>query len=210
MGQYFEIALAAPYKLERKPEPSCVRGDDVKRNTLLMGLVLLVGLTGCGAEKGNFGTPDVIDDSLTGHIYLLPEDTILLPDFTQLSPVGTVYTTRLDIASRDFNEGFPAVVDRLEWFGLQYKGTLRVETAGTYTFGVNSDDGSKLYIGSELIVNNDFQHNPILKRGDIYLEAGEYPLTLEYFQGPRYEIALQLFITPPGRVTQIFDSTEVY
>ncbi len=182
----------------------------MKRNMLLMGLVFWVGLAGCGAEPENFGTPEVIDDSLTGQLYLLPENTSSLPDFTQLAPVGTIYTTSLDIAPRDFDEGFPEVSDRFEWFGLKYEGVLRIETAGTYTFGLNSDDGSRLYIGSTRVVDNDFQHNQILKRGDIYLEAGEYPLRLEYFQGPRYEIALQLFITPPGRVTQILDSTETY
>ncbi len=182
----------------------------MKRNLLLPGLVFLVGLTACAAEDENFGTPEVIDSALVGQLYLLPENTAQLPDFTELSPVGTIYTTSLDIAPRDFTEGFPEVADRLEWFGLQYKGTLRVQTAGSYTFGLNSDDGSRLYIGSQLVIDNDFQHDSLLKKGSVYLDAGEYPLTLEYFQGPRFEIALQFFITPPGQVPQIFDSTAVY
>lgn len=182
----------------------------MKRNMLIVGLVFWVALTGCGADRESFGTPDIIDNSLAGQLYLLPEGTLSLPDFTQLNPVGKVYTTRLDIAPRDFNEGFPEVSDRLEWFGLKYEGVLRIETAGTYTFGVNSDDGSRLYIGSQRVVDNDFQHDPVLKQGSVYLGAGDYPLTLEYFQGPRYEMALQLFVTPPGRATQIFDSTETY
>ena len=182
----------------------------MQRNTLLVGLIFWMGLTGCATEDESFGTPEVIDNALVGQIYLLPENTLELPDFIQLSPVGTIYTTGLDIAPRDFKEGFPEVVDRFEWFGLQYKGVLRVQTAGIYTFGLNSDDGSKLYIGSQLVVSNDFLHDPLLKKGTLYLDAGEYPLTLEYFQGPRYEIAFQFFITPPGQVTQIFDSTAVY
>ncbi len=176
----------------------------------LLPLGLVLSLAGCATEKENFGTPEVIDNALVGQIYLLPENTFGLPDFSQLTPVGTVYTTRLDIAPRDFKEGFPAVADRLEWFGLQYQGVLRIQTAGTYTFGLNSDDGSRLYIGSQLVVDNDLRHNPLLKTARIYLDAGEYPLTLEYFQGPRFEIALQFFITPPGRVMQIFDSTLTY
>ncbi len=179
------------------------------KNTLLATLCLLLGLTGC-ATKANFGTSEVVEDALVGQLYFVPEGTSKLPDFTALEPVGTLYTTTLDIARRDFEEGFPGVTDRLEWFGLQYQGVLRIETAGTYTFGLNSDDGSKLYIGSALVVSNDFEHDPVLKTASMTLDKGEYPLTLTYFQGPRYELALQFFVTPPGQATQIFDSTKTY
>ena len=179
------------------------------KHTLLAVLCLLVSLTGC-ATKETFGTPEVTEDALVGQLYFIPEGTSKLPDFTALESVGTLYTTSLDITRRDFKEGFPEVADRLEWFGLQYKGVLRIETAGTYTFGLNSDDGSKLYLGSTLVINNDFEHDPVLKTGGVTLDKGEYPLTLEYFQGPRYELALQFFITPPGEATQIFDSTKTY
>ena len=179
------------------------------KNKLLAILFLLAGLTGC-ATKEIFGSPQVVDDALVGQIYVIPKGTPKLPDFALLTPVGTLYATKLDIARRDFTEGFPGVSERLEWFGLQYRGVLRIGAAGTYTFGLNSDDGSKLYVGSELVVDNDFEHDPLLKTGQITLAAGDYPLTLEYFQGPRYEIALQLFITPPGQDTQIFDSTKMY
>ena len=179
------------------------------KNTLLAALCLLLGLAGC-ATRETFGTTEVIENALVGQVYFVPEGTSKLPDFTALGPVGKLYTTKLDIAPRDFKEGFPEVTDRLEWFGLQYQGVLRIGSAGTYTFGLNSDDGSRLYIGSQLVVDNDFEHDPVLKTGSVALKAGEYPLTLTYFQGPRYELALQFFITPPGRATQIFDSTKTY
>ena len=179
------------------------------KKTLLAALCLLLGLTGC-ATREDFGTTEIVEDALVGHLYLIPEGTPSLPDFTALRPVGKIYTTSLDIAPRDFKEGFPKVTDRLEWFGLQYTGVLRVRTPGTYTFGLNSDDGSRLYLGSRLVVDNDFQHDPLLKTGRVTLTAGEYPLKLTYFQGPRYEIALQFFITPPGGAAQIFDSTKTY
>jgi len=38
----------------------------------------------------------------------------------------------------------------------------------------------------------------------IELAAGDHSLVLEYFQGPRYEIALQVFVTPPGGTEGIF------
>jgi hypothetical protein len=40
-------------------------------------------------------------------------------------------------------------------------------------------------------VDNDGVHPPKEKCELVYLEAGEYQVDVLYFQGPRYEIALQ-------------------
>lgn len=181
----------------------------MNRNLIMTLSVLLLGaLVGCGGDE--FGGPEPIQDGLVGNVFLLPETTLGLPDFNQLAPEGTLYTTKLDIPDRDFVSGFPGITDRFEWFGLQYEGVVQVKTPGSYTFGLNSDDGSKLYIGSQLIINNDGIHDVRFKSGQVFLEAGDHPLTVEYFQGPKRRIALQLFITPPGQASQIFDSTVAY
>lgn len=51
---------------------------------------------------------------------------------------------------------------------------------------------------------NDGQHPPTSASGSITLTAGDHELVLEYFQGPRYLIALQVWVTPPGGTEQIF------
>jgi hypothetical protein len=51
---------------------------------------------------------------------------------------------------------------------------------------------------------NDGQHPPTSASGSIMLSAGDHELVLEYFQGPRYLIALQVWVTPPGGSEQIF------
>ncbi len=39
-------------------------------------------------------------------------------------------------------------------FSVRWTGTLTVPTTGTYTLALTSDDGSHLYVGDELIINN--------------------------------------------------------
>ena len=182
------------------------RGAVALLTTFLMSALLL---SGCADDEA-FGGSEAIEDALVGQVFLLPENTDRLPDFSVLEPLGTLYTTRLNIPRRSFERGFPGISDRFEWFGLRYEGTLRVRTPGTYTFELTSDDGSRLYVGPERVVDNDFQHDPLTKTGTVTLAAGEHPLVLEYFQGPRFEIALQLFVTPPGGAREVFDSTAVY
>ena len=96
-----------------------------------------------------------------------------LPDFNTLTPVrsGNVGTPDLSVSSRS------------EQYAMQFKGYINVPADGTYTFYTNSDDGSKLYIGSTEIVNNDGGHAMQERSGTIGLKAGTHALTIPFFQG---------------------------
>jgi hypothetical protein len=72
---------------------------------------------------------------------------------------------------------------REEWFGLTFEGYIRIPEDGIYTFYTNSDDGSKLFLGSTLVVDNDYDHPMVEKRGQIALKAGAHPLVVTFFQG---------------------------
>lgn len=147
-----------------------------------------------------FGTTEpTTPASFEGKIYFLPENTQKLPtDFSTLQPVGSVYKDRVDIPERAFEEGFPGITERFEWFAVRYTGKVKLTKAGKYKFRLNSDDGSKLFINGKLVIDNDGTHPPRSKEGKIELDAGEHDFVIEYFQGPRYHIALQAFVTPPG------------
>jgi len=59
-----------------------------------------------------------------------------------------------------------------------------VETTGTdgkirYT----TDDGSKLYINGQQIVDNDGDHDVQEREGSVRLESGKARIRLEYFNG---------------------------
>ena len=43
-------------------------------------------------------------------------------------------------------------------FSVRWTGTLTAPTTGTYTLALSSDDGSYLYIGDELVIDNGGQH----------------------------------------------------
>ena len=152
------------------------------------------------------GTPGVTagTGTLEGRVYLLPENTNALPDFATLRPIGSVYTSKLDIPVRSFTEGFPGITDRFEWFAIDYRGTCQFDPGGKYTFKLSSDDGTKLYIDDKLVLDNDFIHGLATVTGSLEIAKGPHRVRLSYFQGPREEIGLQLFVTPPGGQEQVF------
>jgi hypothetical protein len=155
-----------------------------------------------------FGTTVVVSSGLRGDVYLIPVDTDRLPRFKHLKPVGTIYTTTLDVPPTDFRQGFPGVTDRFEWFAIDYSGKFWIEQMGRYRFALTSDDGSQLYIDDRLIIDNDGIHPPSSCVASVELARGAHTIRVSYFQGPRYQVALILLVARPGDSWQLFDTTE--
>ncbi|PRX49371.1 glucose/arabinose dehydrogenase [Prauserella shujinwangii] len=74
---------------------------------------------------------------------------------------------------------------------------LNVPVDGTYTFRLTSDDGSRLYIDDQLVVDNDGLHAEEPKDGSVELTAGYHSLRIEYFEAGGEQV-LQLAWRTPG------------
>ncbi|MGB3778872.1 MAG: fibronectin type III domain-containing protein, partial [Tunicatimonas sp.] len=68
-------------------------------------------------------------------------------------------------------------------FAIIFEGFLTVPTNGNYTFFLSSDDGSKLYIDGQLVVNNDGNHGCQERNGSLQLTEGTYPIEVRFYQG---------------------------
>lgn len=119
-----------------------------------------------------------------------------LKELTNWVTHGTFATDHLNVSPRKFNQGFPGISERTEWFAIRYRGKFKVAVADYYRFRLLSDDGAILRIDEHVVIDNDGQHAPLSRDATIPLSAGEHELYLEYYQGPRDNIALQLFVAP--------------
>jgi hypothetical protein len=90
-------------------------------------------------------------------------------------------------------------VDR---FASRHSGYLRVGTAGSYTFCLSSDDGSKLWIDGELVIGNDGLHSMSEKSVARTLAAGDHAIRVEYFDNTTLA-GLILSWAGPGIAKQI-------
>lgn len=141
--------------------------------------------------------PTPVDSGLLGAVYRLPPNTDRLPEFRRMGkPHATIVVPNLRVSPRRFDTGFPGLEDTgeplLEWFAIRFMGRLTVPSSDSYRFRLNSDDGARLYIDGQLVIDNDGVHAPRDREGSIELGAGEHDVVVEYFQGPRYQIALEL------------------
>ncbi len=66
-------------------------------------------------------------------------------------------------------------------FTNAFKSNLSVPKSGRYNFFTTSDDGSRLYIDGQLVVNNDGPHGMVEKSGAISLDTGMHTIRVNYF-----------------------------
>jgi hypothetical protein len=158
--------------------------------------------------EAHFGTTVVLPSGLQGSVYNIHRYTSHLPDFKKMKPVGTIYTSELNIPPQDFQQGFPGITKKFEWFAIDYSGRFWVSKPGLYRFSLTSDDGSRLYIDDELTVDNDGTHPPVTRTASLTLAGGIHRIRVSYFQGPRYQVALVLEIAPEGEPMRIFSTDE--
>lgn len=62
------------------------------------------------------------------------------------------------------------------------EGLLKIEKAGVYRLGISSDDGSKLFVHGDLVVDNDGNHAQQIRTGWVDLAAGLHPIRVEYYE----------------------------
>jgi hypothetical protein len=123
-----------------------------------------------------------------------------VPDFKRLKPQRKGKTYNLSI------EDISNLPDN---FGLMMTSDLEIQQAGSYTFELFSNDGSRMYLDGKLLINNDGLHGFIGKTGKAKLTKGKHKITIEYFQagGGR---GLELFYEGPGVERQRVPANVLY
>lgn len=77
---------------------------------------------------------------------------------------------------------FPGIVNT-DNFSVRWLGSIEVPVTDTYTFFAVSDDGVRLFINNQTVIDAWIPQPPTEWSGSIYLQSGRtYPLRLEYFE----------------------------
>jgi len=111
---------------------------------------------------------------LTYSVYL--GDWKKLPDFAALQPhrEGEVSDKLLQLNFDDYKNQY----------GVVFTGKLTAPKAGEYTFFLTSDDGARVLIDGQKVVEYDGIHPAgSIREGRVKLKAGDHAFRTEYFQG---------------------------
>jgi hypothetical protein len=140
---------------------------------------------------GDFELTPLVSKGLTGEYFAT--STLTLPKLTRVD------------AGVDFNWGLgsPDPTLGIDKFSARWTGRLKTSVAGLHTFFVQSDDGVRLYVNGQLMVNNWTDHALAEDSASMQLGAGvTLDLRLEYYENTGSSTA-RLLWTPPGQTKQV-------
>ena len=122
-----------------------------------------------------------------------------LPNFDALTSAksGSLANFSLSPATNSLNYAF------------RYKGYIDIPSDGYYNFYTNSDDGSRLYIGDNLVVDNDGLHATVENYGSIGLKKGKHAITELFFQKTGGAV-LETSYSGPGITKQLIPNSVLY
>ena len=119
--------------------------------------------------------------------------------------------TRTD-STVDFNwgNGSPDPAIDNDTFSVRWSGRIEPLYSETYTFQTTSDDGVRLFIDNELVIDKFIDQGPTAHRGIIALEAGEqYDIRMEYYERGGGAVA-ELAWFSPSQPLQVVPQTQLY
>jgi hypothetical protein len=168
--------------------------------------LVLMTLAACGPKpyQRPFGLHGPLEHTLRGDYYTVEKGTSRLPDFTRMHRKATVFAPDLNVVPQSSADGFVGLTDRNEWFAMDYTAALMAAAPGTYSFRLVSQDGSRLIIDGRTVVDDDGVHPPVGAPGTAILSAGRHAVEVQYFKGPHWRAALQLYCTVPGGREALF------
>lgn len=157
-----------------------------------------------------FGAVTPSKNSFCGDVYELPDDTLSLRALKDLDPVASLYTNTLNVPNQNITRmgGIPGITHNSRWFGIDYYGKFYVTKPGKYSFDLQSDDGARLEIDNNLLIDLDGFHPVTSETATTTLSSGWHSIHVPYFQGPPAALALVLRIQPPGESMRPFNLNE--
>jgi hypothetical protein len=102
-----------------------------------------------------------------------------MPDFDALTPYLSAVVPSINFPTTNGNF---AGSGRSDQVGAVFSGLLEIPETGWYQLAIESDDGSLLFLGDELIVDNDGLHGMQDYWTVLPLEQGKHHLRAEFFE----------------------------
>ena len=124
-----------------------------------------------------------------------------LPDFSTLGEPAVVgVKANLDLEGID---------DTKNHFCAVFETEIKVKTEEEYTFILTTDDGSRLYVDGEMLIESDGARGPIEEKAVKVLSKGKHAIKVEWFDYDKGQSIVFRYSTPTIKEREI-DDTHLY
>jgi hypothetical protein len=119
--------------------------------------------------------------------------------------------TRLDpVVDFDWSLDSPDPLISTDHFSIRWSGQVLPQYSQIYTFYTKSDDGARLWVDGQLIIDRWISQPATEVKGTITLNAGQkYDLLMEYFENG-VSASAQLSWSSPSKAKEIIPSTQLF
>lgn len=124
----------------------------------------------CADAWGDVSVPSYITQGINYIYYEGTWDN--LPDFNQLSPIESGLSDAIDMHEAWADDNFAVL----------FTGYIEIPIDGLYTFFAATNEGSRLYIDGNLLIDNDGIHTATEVEGSACLNEGFHEIRVEYFE----------------------------
>lgn len=126
-------------------------------------------------------------------------------DFTAAKLMRTDATVNFD-----WGTGTPDATVGADSFSVRWTGQVQAKFTETYTFYTTSDDGVRLWVNNQLLINNWTDHAPTENSATIALVANQrYEIRMEYFENGGGAVA-RLSWSSPSQAKQVIPQACLY
>jgi len=178
----------------------------------LLAAVISSAAAACsGSALGDGAKDGGADATVEPAIDATPDATPVVPGFhadyfaTYRTLAHSAVESQIDHAWGDGEAAPGTGTDR---FSARFTAMLEVPETGTYQFATNADDGVRLWVGDELVIDDWRPHFPERHWGTVDLDEGQVTLRLDYFEID-LTAELHLYWTPPGGEEALLDAAHV-
>jgi glucose/arabinose dehydrogenase len=103
--------------------------------------------------------------------------------FDQRDFTGTEVTRTDRVVDFDWGSGAPIGGIGSDTFSVRWTGQVQAQFSGAHTFHVRADDGVRLWVNNQLLVDKWIDQSPTEWSGTISLTAGtRYPIRIDYYE----------------------------
>jgi alpha-L-fucosidase len=153
-----------------------------------------------GFEKVNPAPAIKISSPTAGLNYFVYEgEWSKLPDFDELISTAAGIVKTIDISTKQGSDKY----------GFVFDGLIKIPADGIYSFYISSDDGSRLLIDDQMVIDNDGLHGIVEKNNEIPLAKGYHPIKVLFFERSGGD-ALKVQWKGPGIPTQIIPASVLF
>ncbi len=124
---------------------------------------------------------------------------------------GTATLVRTDpTVNFDWGNGSPDPLISVDTFTVRWTGQVEAQFSETYTFTTTSDDGVRLYVNGQKIIDEWIDQGPTDWTGTIALQAGKfYDIRMEYYENGGGAVA-KLAWSSPSTTQTIIPTSQLY